>query len=193
MYSSTLLFLSLRIDAESFDGHHNSCWGVDTCVVNMITKLVTTPCTTNRMNLYRADYLMLSTPASEHVSSTCVYTFILVMSKICHHSSVVKCTSNFPPPPPPPPPSPPPLWYIFSALMFSPGHSELALPVHVTGVQCSGMPLVEVTLYEQVCVHLCATVAVMPAKHFNILVCVMCVWVVCVCVYVVCMSNVVSL
>ena len=144
----------------------------------MITKLVTTPCT-NRMNLYRADYLMLSTLASEHVSSTCVYTFILVMSKICHHSSVVKCTSNFPPPPPP---SPPPLWYIFPALMFSPGHRELSLPVHVTGVQCSGMPLIEVTLYEQVCVHLCATVAIMPAKHFNTLVCVSSVLCVCVCV-----------
>ena len=61
----------------------------------------------------------------------------------------------------------------------------MALPVHVTGVQCSGMLLVEVTLYEQVCVHLCATVAVMPAKHFNILVCVMCVCV-CVCVCVQC-------
>ena len=33
------------------------------------------------------------------------------------------------------------------------------------------MPLDEVTLYEHVCVHLCATVATTPAKHFGTLVC----------------------
>ena len=50
------------------------------------------------------------------------------------------------------------------------GYGELSLPVRVTGVQCIGMPLVEVTLYEHICVHLCATVAATPANHFGSLV-----------------------
>ena len=58
---------------------------------------------------------------------------------------------------------------IFILLSFS-GYAEFSLPVRVTGVQSIGMPLDEVTLYEHMCVHLCATVATTPAKHFGTLV-----------------------
>ena len=47
---------------------------------------------------------------------------------------------------------------------------EFSLPVNLPGTVPIGQPLVDVSLYENFCVHVCSIVALLPAGHFNKLV-----------------------
>ncbi|XP_019856682.1 PREDICTED: uncharacterized protein C1orf112-like isoform X2 [Amphimedon queenslandica] len=46
-------------------------------------------------------------------------------------------------------------------------HVEFSLPVSLPGIVSIGQPLVEVSLYEHLCVHVCSLVALMPAEYFQ--------------------------
>ena len=50
------------------------------------------------------------------------------------------------------------------------GHVEFSLPVNLPGIVSIGQPLVEVSLYEHLCVHVCSLVALVSAEYYQQLV-----------------------
>ena len=65
---------------------------------------------------------------------------------------------------------------IFIKIQFSSesthfsGHVEFSLPFNLSGIVSIGQPLVEVSLYEHLCIHVCGLVALIPTEYFKQLV-----------------------
>nr|XP_033818029.1 uncharacterized protein C1orf112 homolog isoform X2 [Geotrypetes seraphini] len=62
-----------------------------------------------------------------------------------------------------------PRFSLFEALFFSFGqcYAELSLPVRLVDVVVHGQAATDVTVYQYVCVHLCALIAALPPVYFS--------------------------